>query len=268
MPRLFHISVCLLTLLLTSSVMAADDFFAVPQQKIIGADSPVEVGDLAVLSLSPTDTMPAGLLTITPTWKIYDPATLVEKPFTTDAQGKVSFGTGKKPKKLLALVSVTYLYGIKTADQYSKVVTKTVVLSAVVTIQDSDKPPSPPDDPPSPIPGLIDKFGFIKLSYDTAQDKVPSSLLKVSSARLLAGSFKNIAKDIQNGILKDEDTILQTTKDSNNVILGTNAAPWRIWSDVIQNQLQSLSDSASLTTLQDIQQAWLEIAAGLEKVTK
>jgi hypothetical protein len=130
----------------------------VPEQKIVGAEAPLPLGDMADLSVTPPGDVP-GLLGTTYEWKLFDLVVgkdgLVEpvaKKFKSDHKGGIFFGTGIAPKRMLAVVAVTHLF---EADKDGKktVIAKTVELWAKVTVgSDSPAPPPAPTPTPTPIP--------------------------------------------------------------------------------------------------------------------
>jgi hypothetical protein len=247
-----------------------------PKQSILGAEKPIQAGELVLLSISPPPTTP-GLVASAYEWAVFDG--LSPKRFAEDAQGKVFFGAGKRAKKFLVVVAATHLL---EADKDGKKTfkAKTALLHATVTVED-DEPapppgpgpvtppqPSPPAPAPAPTPGpdptfADGKFGLAKFSYDAAK-KVPAE--GKAKAPALAASFKATATKIRAGQLKGVKAILEATAKSNNDALGDGVQSWEGWSDEFQNKLIALYEGGKFSSDLDWSVAFEETASGLEKV--
>lgn len=248
----------LLCLLLTALPLRAD--FAVPDQKITGAEQPVPLGELVALEVSPVKGPVPDLASTTVAWKVFDGTS--EKKFAVDAQGRVFFGAGLVSKKLLAVAAVTHVY--ITADK--KVASRTVLLTAEVAIGDGRPAPNPN---PTPPPGDQepefegDQLGLAQLSYRSAL-KVPAPARKRSAA--LAGSFTDVLGQIKAGKLSGREKILKATFESNRKALGTDLDAWEGFGKELQKKLFDLARSGQLKSDQDYVGAWQAISVGLAAV--
>jgi hypothetical protein len=248
-----------LALLLIGSFATAADF-VVPQQKIVGAETPVALGELVTLSVTQPDKVP-NLASTSYAWKIFDGT--VEKKFAVDANGNVFFGAGLKPKQLLAVVSITHVFLVKDGDKVKQVATKTVLQTTKVTIGDGQPEPGPQPQPDPTFPA--GKYQLGQFSWETARDKVnPTG--RAAVAKAMATSFRNVVKSIQAGDLKDAGSILKATKQSNDAALGNSSAAWDQFGEALQERLLSLFQAGSLKNTDDFVTAWTEISLGLDAV--
>lgn len=238
---------------------AAD--FTVPAQKIVGAETPIALGELVTLSVSAPEKVP-NLLSTVYEWKVFDGTQ--QKKFAVDAAGNIFFGAGLKEKKLLAVVAITHVYGVKDGNAYKEFATKTVVLSAVVSIGGGGEPEPGPGPGPQPKPDdpTFDdgKYKLAKFAYDNAPQG------RSQDAKALAASFRGIATQIGAGALKDPEAILKATKDANAKALGQQGSAWESWFVALQDKLFELSESGTLSSPEDFRTAWVELTAGLDKV--
>jgi hypothetical protein len=256
----------------------------VPEQKIVGAEAPLPLGDMADLSVTPPGDVP-GLLGTTYEWKLFDLVVgkdgLVEpvaKKFKSDHKGGIFFGTGITPKRMLAVVAVTHLF---EADKDGKktVVAKTVELWAKLTVgSDSPAPqpaptpnpipiPQPPDPAPSPGPAPTfsdGKFKGARDAYAFAKQRVDAAGL--AKAKDAATAFRGVAGVIQKGGLKGVKNILDSTSATLDKALGDQAAAWEGWGDWLQERLVALYQGGTFQSDADFATYFIEVAEGLEAV--
>jgi hypothetical protein len=94
----------LATILISSSSLATD--FVVPQQKIVGAEAPVPLGELVDLTVSPIKDPPKHFVSCSVAWKVFDGD---KEKRVREYQDGIFFGAGVVPKRMTALVAITYL---------------------------------------------------------------------------------------------------------------------------------------------------------------
>ncbi len=251
--------------------------YVVPDQHVVGAESPVALGELVSLSVSPFKDKPAGYLSSAYSWTVLsvDAGGLTEKKFREDATGReIFFGSGVTPRKLYVQCVATHLYATKTGDKVSDIAVRTVKLTATVTIGGGEPvpapipvpaptpvPPPPPPPEPDKEPSFADgKYQLSKAAYKWAKDKVTDR----TGARALAGSLRDVASRAAS--LKDASSILKATKASNEAALGDGLKAWDGWFALLQDRLFELSEAGKLETPEDFAAAWAELAAGLDKV--
>lgn len=247
-------------LLFASSIYGSD--VVVPEQKIVGAEESIPLGELVTLSVTKPKAVP-NLTATSYLWRVYDGYT--EKKFAVDSEGNVFFGSGLRPKKLLALLSVTHVYVLKDGEKEPRVATKNILLSAIVNIGGGDPVPPPPDNPPQPLPDLPPgKNGLSRFVYDESKS-VPADK-RVKGAKALAGSFTSMASAIVAGAVVTPQDILKQTKAANDSALGSDAADWEKFSESLQEKLWALYKDKKLATANDFADAWKEIAVGLNAI--
>lgn len=256
--------------------------FVVPGQTILGAEKPVKPGKLVRLRVSPVGEKPQHLASTSYTWKVYeqtpdsDPKELdlSEIDDLMDREdGSVFFGSGTDSKKLMAQCVVTHLYLVKGGDgKVTEAATRTVLLTTKVTIGEKPKPPTPPVPPPTPTPTPTFPDGQYKLSANAwkwATDKVSDAKARTDGSRALAKSYRDLAASIAAGADKDLLAALKKSKPTNNAALteaGVEIDAWDAFGEELQDYVYNLYTSKKLNTAADLGLAWLEVAAGLEKV--
>jgi hypothetical protein len=255
--------------LLCSAALGGD--FVAPDQKIVGADKPISLGKLVRLRVSPLTTPPANLASSAYQWKVYDYDPSTGDPVELDdlvdlGNGSVFFGAGIQPKKLRVMCVATYLFLVKDKDVVQEVATRTVVLTAVVTIGDGTPTP-----PPTPVePTFPDgTYKLSKTAYEAAVGKVKDPTARARGAAALAKSYKAQATALAAGTVADLKTALTKSKDANNQALkdaGIDLSAWDDFGTAMQGIVYDLYSSGSLKTPSDLGTAWFEVSAGLEKV--
>lgn len=158
--------------------------FKVPEQKIVGAEKPIELGELVSLKLSKAESEYLDKASVD--WTVYESkdGSYVKKNFQVVQDG-VFFGAGIKPKKLLVIASVSYFFVLKDKDgKITSYDIKTKTLSTELQIGDNALPPSDPDPtvPPTPSDPLAET---IKAMYGAIQE--PD---RVKNARGLVEVYK------------------------------------------------------------------------------
>ena len=145
--------------------------FVVPEQKIVGAEIPIPLGELVDLSISPIQSAPKFLVSTTYAWKVFDGYT--EKRIRNYENG-VFFGSGIQAKRLKVIVSITHLYVVKDNEKLLEAATRTNFISTDVFIgeQEPDTPPEPEVEPEFGE----SKYQLSKFIYDNVK------LLKISKS--------------------------------------------------------------------------------------
>lgn len=127
----------------------------------------------------------------------------------------------------------------------------------VLLDNDPDVPPPPPDLPDG-------KFKLAKTVYKTVTDTV--AVNPAPGATILANNFRGLSAKIAAGTVKSIEDLLKETNSVNTASLGSEAANWQGFADKFQDILYDMYKARTLNTLSDYQQAWIEIATGLEAV--
>lgn len=142
-----------------------------------------------------------------------------------------------------------------------------VALAQHVIEVENTSPPEP-DDPTVPdAPDLPHgKFGLAQLARDWVLETTPASPSRHATAQSLAGSFRSLAAAIAAGTLTQPGMILEATRTSNRDALAANVETWKPWSDKLARELETLHQQGSLSTANDFQAAWEEIAQGLSSL--
>lgn len=245
--------------------------FIIPDQKIIGAEAPISLGELVDLSVSPVKNPPQFLVETSYSWKILDGYTEKRvRPY----DGGVFFGAGIQPKKLKAFVAITHLYVVKEQDRIVESAARTSFLSADILIgveSPPDPDPSVPTPNPNPEPDPIfpeSKYNLSKFIYEITKNKINLSKSdKSKQANALAKSFESIAAAIAAGTIDEQEDILKKTAEANKSSIQSVGGDKTKWEPVfvdIQEKLFGLYKDNKMTTKQDFATAWREIANGFK----
>ena len=248
----------LAAMLISSSSLATD--FVVPQQKIVGAEAPVPLGELVDLTVSPIKDPPKHFVSCSIAWKVFDGD---REKRVREYQDGIFFGAGVVPKRMTALVAITYLYVVKEGDKAIEITTRTVIISSPVIIGED---PGPDPEPSAPEPSFPEaRYNLQKKAYSLAINKVPAAIRK-GSATAVAKSFESMASAVAAGAIKEVDELLKKTAESNRAAVGANKAAWEPFFKEMQETLYSLYESKQMVTATDFAEAWREVAAGLKSV--
>lgn len=240
--------------------------FIVPEQKIVGAEVPIPLGELVDLSISPIQNPPKYLVSTTYAWKVFDGYN--EKRIRTYDNG-IFFGSGIQNKRLKAIVSVTHLYVVKDNEKLLETAIKTNFISADVLIGEQE-----PDTPPEPNPEVEPEFGeskyqLSKFVYDGAKSIKISKTDKVKQCVAIASSFDSIAAAVAAGTIGSLEDILKKTAESNKNALtksGGDRTKWEPLFTDIQEKLFDLYKTSKMQTKEDFAIAWREISFGLKLI--
>lgn len=251
-------------LILAMTARATD--FVVPQQKIVGAETVIPLGDMVILSVSPIESPPPHLLATSYRWKMLDRNGKEKRVIEHD--GGIFCGTGIEPTNMLAICAITHLYVVKDGDKTTEIATRTVFLLTHVKIGEGPMPPPPP--PPDKV--FPDgTFKLSKTTYDLVTKHVQPGVNQQKGSQALATSFRGVAAAIAAGTLKDPAIILKQTTAANQNALKEAGVPLSEWEPcfrVMQDVIYELYSSGALRTSSDYRVAWGEIALGLEGVAK
>ena len=250
--------------LMASRVIAAD--FVIPQQKIVGAESPIPLGELVDLSISKITDPPKHFVSYSVAWKVFDGD---KEKRVREYQDGIFFGSGIVPKKMTALVAVTYLYAVKESDKIVDIATRTVIISTPVTIGDGNNPePGPEPSPVDPEPAFPEtRYNLHKKAYSLAMSKVPTAARK-AGAQNIAKSFESIASAVSAGAINEVDDILKKTTEANRSAVGSYRADWEPFFKQMQDILYTLYEDKQMVNVSDFAEAWREVASGLKSVKK
>ncbi len=258
---------------------AAKPVFVVPEQKLVGADEPIPLGELVELSASPIKSPPTYLASTSYTWRVAEDMRL--QKFRTNPDGSVWWAAGVVDKTMWVTCSVTHLYLVKDAEgRITQVSTRNVILFAKVVIGKGSPRPGPVPVPPGPGPGPgpapapdpvfpDGQYKLAALAYKSAAVKVTDPTARTKGSEALARSYEGVASAIAAGTLKDLTAALAATKAANNKAIadaGVDAAKWEAFGVDLQDAVYALYQAKKINSVADLGTAWLEISAGLKKV--
>jgi hypothetical protein len=238
--------------------------FIIPEQKIIGAEVPIPLGELVDLSISPIQSAPKFLISTTYAWKVFDGYT--EKRIRNYENG-VFFGSGIQAKKLKVIVAITHLYIVKDNEKLLEAATRTNFISTDVFIGEQE-PDTPPDPEIEPEFGES-KYQLSKFIYDNVKLLKISKSDKVKQSAAIATSFDSMAAAIAAGTIATLEDILKKTAESNKLALTKSGGDRTKWEPVfteIQEKLFDLYKTNKMQTKEDFAAAWREISSGLKLV--
>jgi hypothetical protein len=252
---------CILATLLSIGAAFGQDKWIVPEQKVLGAEKAIPLGEIVFLSLSRIDTPPPGYVKCNVTWKVIDGGK--EKEFRSMPDGSIFFGSGVTKRVITVYACVSYLYMDKKENQIVDADVRSALIVTQVKIGDGVIPS--PDNPDPVFPD--GKFKLASSVYKTAKDKVLAE--DRMAATELAKSFRSKAQDIKDGKqTKIEDILTETTKSNREALdkTGVARAKWDAFFTSLQEDIYKLYTDKKLVTPADFVTAWTEIADGLDKV--
>lgn len=143
------------------------------------------------------------------------------------------------------------------------------IVRHTLTVEPSNPPgPEPNPDPPEPKPPEPDlpagRFGLARLVYQLAGNQVPAAHRAAAGA--LAENYRGIAARIAAGTLTGVPEILTETTAGNQRAVGTGREAWMPFFEQLAGRMRELDRAGELTSSEDFQQAWTEIAMGLDAV--
>jgi len=238
--------------------------FVIPEQKIVGAEVPIPLGELVDLSISPIQSTPKFLVSTTYSWKVFDG--YIEKRIRNYENG-VFFGSGIQAKKLKVIVSITHLYVVKDNEKLLEAATRTNFISTDVFIgeQEPDTPPEPEIEPEFGE----SKYQLSKFIYENVKLLKISKSDKAKQSAAIATSFDSMAAAIAAGTISTLEDILKKTAESNKLALtksGGDRTKWEPLFTEIQEKLFDLYKTNKMQTKEDFAIAWREISSGLKLI--
>lgn len=254
---------CVLVLLLSFSAVFSQDRI-IPDQKIIGTDKAIPLGDIVFLSLSKIENPPVGYSKHHASWKVIDNGK--ERSFLTMPDGSIFFGTGVTKRTVTVYACVSYLYEDRKDNQLVSADVRSNLIVAQIQIGDGIIPPPPNPDKPDPV-FPDNKYKLASTVYKIAKEKVATE--DRTAALELAKSFRKKAQDIKDGKhTKIEEILSETTKSNRDAIdrSGVTRVKWDAFFSTLQEDIYKLYQDRKLVTPTDYAIAWNEIAEGLEKV--
>lgn len=233
-----------------------------PKVSIEGADKPIGIGEIVVLSVK-LDSQPKDLSTVSYSWTILPAKNIETWPDGT----KVLFGTGVKPQKITVILNAAFVFAAKQGEK-TDVTLKTTTTVIEVTIDDSVTPTPGPTPGPGPKP-VVPTLTTSAKEWVTLVKKTPkySDTDIKSDASKLADSFSGIAAAIAAGTLKDQNAILKATKESNDSAI-SNREEWLPWFKKLSDYLSTANKDGSIKTTSQYAAAWRDISAGLTNASK
>lgn len=130
--------------------------------------------------------------------------------------------------------------------------------------------PGPQPTPPGPEPGPTppepsSRYGLDKLALESlARVKLPAEL-RVKLARAVGKNFAAVASAIRAGVVPDLDDADQRVSGLNRATLGTHRRIWHEWLLEMSARFNALEKSKEISTVSDKGDAFIEVAAGLER---
>lgn len=284
-------------LLFCSLLIYGQDKHVVPQVNIGGVTSPVDYGEMVILSADYDEgQVPAGLAKISFNWTVLDNGK-TKNVFTADEGRKIAFAVGMKPRHITVILDVNCEFQKKqkfrvVKDDPSKPVDKEFIVESEMVSPPplfadievgGEPPPIPPGPgpepvptPPLPIPPVpvfpAGQFGLAQFTYDTFQGETNlTQEQKVALSNALASGLEGIASKIAavqgyNSISQ----ILADTKTANDnafaSIKGLDLSRMESLKSIIGKKIYDLYHNQQIANAKDIAVAWREISQGLRSV--
>lgn len=265
--RLRITSVALSFLLMATTIFGAD--ITIPDQKIIGGEKPIPLGELVDLSLSPIQFKSPSLVSSSAEWKVVTSNGGKEQKIKSNSEG-VFFSSGTKNESLIVYCFVTHLYVVKDGTAIKSIETRSIILRADLAIGDGKPFPGPQPPTPTPVPNVILPDGKYKVSqtiYNSSMQVASNN--RVKAAKALSASFKGVSAAIAAGVLSDPEDILRKTKESNLTALVNAGIDKKEWEAVFKEFMEvsfNLYEKKVVTTAGDFKDLWNEVAIGFEAV--
>lgn len=222
MKNLFKLTLCT-ALLLVPAISWADNYLVIingklveaeaivqPTAKIIGNETPAELGGFAEVKVEITDSAKKFVKGTKTSWRITQNGQPKRYFISQDGNPVIPAGiTNGVNIDLEANTEITY--GIE-----DKTVLKSVLSKGVLNVGQNVDPPKPPPDPtpdPTPIPVVVpDGFnGATRATYDIFKKNALPSLAQFSKAEINAGkkvfqsAFEEVSSRISAGTIKGEN---------------------------------------------------------------
>ena len=250
----------------------------IPTITIIGADSPIDAGELIVLNAK-VENEPENLSSVIYKWKILE-ACGKEKTFIEWPGSKqIVFSAGIKSKSYFVILVAHFLF----VDHEGEIVTNVQHASSKIIIKNikvegwqpppppTNPNPNPPREPVPPQPPMPEPNNLSGLTHKWIIESDFSGLniqQKKDSAKALEESFLSVAQLIDQEILNDPLPILDITGIQNIQALeniGIDSESWADWSEKFQNHIYGMYEQKQLPSAKDYAKVWREVATGLQQ---
>lgn len=200
------------------------DKYILPAIEIVGADTPVPLGDIVVLSIKPIDKLPEGLKSSIYSWTILPPPPKVV-PWVDST--RIMFGTGMKEQEYTVILTATYAFLTDSnVEHRTDTVVSTVVVGTAIKQAKLLNPPLNINE----LSQMIKRSLSLISDYDQVQKK--------ADIKSLAESFRKVAAmadskpDIQVG------TLMTALSLSNADILKDRTGYYQNWSDFLAKEFE------------------------------
>ena len=181
--------------------------------------------------------------------------------FETYRDGEAAVFSARKPGKYMFIAACAYNGSVDVAT-HVVTVKKRVNPNTPDEPDEPDEPDKPdePDEPDEPDVARPDKnAGLDKwATYWCSVNERP-----VDEAERLAGSFEAVSAQIAAGVLQKADEIIAATADANRKVLGDSLPEWMPVLRELQAAMKARAQQGKLSTPDQHQALWMEIAAGL-----
>lgn len=238
-------------------IEAGPDKFELPIIEVLGAEVPVDLGNLVELSIKPIDKLPAGLKSVIYSWTILPPPPRVI-PWVDSS--KIIFGTGIKSQEYTIILTATYAFindDLKLLEHRTDTIIKRVAVGSEVI-------------PSQSVSVKVDRSnGFnevavrIKKSLSTVSAVNYSEDDKKKDFKALAASFRKVAELAEANPNLSASTIKTTQVEANGEALKANFANYKEWYVGLGKEFQTISKDESAARLELIA-IYRVIASALE----
>ena len=228
-----------------------------PTAEIVGADQQYQVGDLVELWVKPNEP-PQDLISVNYSWTVLP---------TTDFriwpdQTRILFGTGAINNTYQIVLTASYVFSDVNPDGTMTGIEQRS-MTTMSTVQVGDGKLQPTDTQLTGLANLSNSW----VAQVNRTDVYKESDIKLDAAKL-AISFRKIAEQIKEGKLSGLEQILSAAKTSNDAAVGSRKAEWLPWFNKMSEYLQESHSNQILVDDNQFQQAWINIANGLESAAQ
>lgn len=228
-----------------------------PSTEIVGAENEYQVGDLIELWVKPTEP-PQDLISVNYAWTVLPPIDFKTWPDQT----RILFGTGSTNNIYQIVLTASYVFSNVNPDGTMTGIEQRS-MTTMATVQVGGGKPQPTDTQSTGLANLANSW----VAQVNRTDDYKETEIK-SDADRLAISFRSIADQIREGKLSGLEQILSAAKTSNDGAVGSRKAEWLPWFNKMSEYLQESHSNKILIEDSQFQQAWIDIADGLESASK
>jgi len=236
---------------------AGPDKFQLPVIEVLGAETPVDLGNLVELSIKPIEKLPAGLKSVIYCWTILPPPPRVI-PWVDSS--KIIFGTGIKSQEYTIILTATYAFindELKLLEHRTDTIVKKVSVGSEVNSSQSIKVQADRSG------GLNETAGRIKSSLKLVSGANYSEEDKKKDFKALAASFRKVAELAESNANLSASTIRTTQVEANGEALKVNMNFYKEWYASLGKEFQAISKDESAARLELIA-VYRVIASALE----